>query len=125
MYIGRVKGTVTSTIKHELFKGRKLLLVVRLNLDGSESKAYDIALDDVQAGVGDVVVVLDEGSSARQVIGKRGTGPARAIIIGIVDQVAVEPARAGRLKAEKQPVKAPVGQQRGRRTSKKQKANAS
>ena len=87
MYIGRVKGTVVSTIKHPLFSGQKLMLVTRLNLDGSEAEAYDICLDDVQAGVGDVVLVVDEGSSARQIIGKRGTGPARAVIMGIVDKV--------------------------------------
>ena len=63
------------------------MLVTRLNLDGSEGLTYDICLDDVQAGVGDIVVVLDEGSSARQIIGKRGIGPARAIIISIVDKV--------------------------------------
>jgi ethanolamine utilization protein EutN len=89
MYIGRVKGTVVSTIKHPLFQGHKLMLVTRLNLDGSEADTYDICLDDVQAGVGDVVIVLDEGSSARQIIGKRGTGPARAVIMGIVDRVDV------------------------------------
>ena len=87
MYIGRVKGTLVSTIKHPLFNGHKLTLVARLNLDGSESDAYDICLDDVHAGVGDVVIVVDEGSSARQIIGKRGTGPARAVIMGIVDRV--------------------------------------
>ena len=89
MYIGRVKGTVVSTVKHSLFEGRKLMLVARLNLDGTEASAYDICLDDVQAGVGDVVVVLDEGSSARQIMGKRGTGPARAMIMGIVERVTV------------------------------------
>lgn len=90
MYIGRVKGTVVSTIKHSLFDGRKLMLVSRLELDGKESSTYDICLDDVQAGVGDVVLVLDEGSSCRQIIGKRGTGPARAVIMGIVERVTVE-----------------------------------
>ena len=89
MYIGRVSGTVTSTVKHSLFNGQKLLTVIRLDLDGIETTTYDICLDDVQAGVGDVVVVLDEGSSARQIMGKRGTGPARAIIVGIVDRVEV------------------------------------
>jgi ethanolamine utilization protein EutN len=87
MYIGRVKGTVVSTVQHPLFDGRKLLLVARLELDGRESAAYDICVDDVQAGVGDVVLVLDEGSSARQILGKRGTGPVRAVIMGIVDAV--------------------------------------
>ena len=66
MYLGRVKGTVVSTIRHKMYDGRKLLLVARPNLDGSEASAYDICIDDVQAGVGDVVLVLDEGSSARQ-----------------------------------------------------------
>lgn len=87
MYLGRVKGSVVSTIQHPLFNGRKLLLVARLNLDGSEASAYDICADAVDAGVGDVVIVLDEGGSARQVIGKRGTGPLRAVIVGIVEQV--------------------------------------
>ncbi|MBI5670746.1 MAG: EutN/CcmL family microcompartment protein [Chloroflexi bacterium] len=87
MYIGRVTGTVVSTIQHPLFDGRKLLLVTRLNLDGSETDTYDICVDAVQAGVGDVVLVLDEGGSARQIIGKRGTGPLRAVIMGIVEQV--------------------------------------
>jgi ethanolamine utilization protein EutN len=91
MYIGRVTGTVTSTIKHKLYNGQKLLTVTRLNLDGSESDLYDICLDDVQAGIGDVVVVLDEGGSARQVLRKRGTGPVRAVIIGIVDQITLQP----------------------------------
>ena len=89
MYIGRVSGTVVSTVKHPIFNGQKLLTVIRLDLDGIETTSYDICLDDVQAGVGDVVVVLDEGSSARQIMGKRGTGPARAIIVGIVDRVEV------------------------------------
>jgi microcompartment protein CcmK/EutM len=87
MYIGRVKGTVVSTVQHPQYDGRKLMLVARLELDGRESGPYDICVDDVQAGVGDVVLVLDEGSSARQILGKRGTGPVRAVIMGIVDQV--------------------------------------
>ena len=89
MYIGRVSGSVVSTIKHPLFNGQKLLMVTRLSLDGVETNIYDICIDNVQAGIGDVVVVLDEGSSARQIIGKRGTGPARAIIVGIVDKVEI------------------------------------
>ena len=86
MYIGRVKGTVVSTIKHNMYNNRKLLIVARLDLDGGETGAYDIALDDVQAGVGDVVLVIDEGSSARQILHKR-FGPARAVVMGVVDHV--------------------------------------
>ena len=91
MYIGRVTGNVVSTIKHNILNGQKLLLVTRLNLDGSDSTSYDICIDDVQAGIGDVVVVLAEGGSARQIMGKRGAGPAQAIIVGIVDRVELNP----------------------------------
>jgi ethanolamine utilization protein EutN len=87
MYIGRVKGTVVSTVQHPQYDGCKLMLVARLELDGREASAYDICVDAAQAGVGDVVLVLDEGSSARQILGKRGTGPVRAVIMGIVDAV--------------------------------------
>ena len=52
MYIGRVSGTVVATIKNELFEGRKLLVVDRLDLEGRSTTKYDIAVDMVQAGVG-------------------------------------------------------------------------
>ena len=55
MYIGRVSGTVVATIKNEMFEGRKLLVVDKLNLKGQPTAKYDIALDMVQAGVGDLV----------------------------------------------------------------------
>ena len=87
MYIGRVSGTVVATIKNELFVGRKLLLVDRLNLQGQPTARYDIAVDMVQAGVGDLVLVLDEGNSARQIVGREPNGAIRALIVGIVDQV--------------------------------------
>ena len=86
MYIGRVTGTVVSTIRHNMYDGRKLLIVARLDLTGEQTGVYDIAIDDVQAGVGDVVVVLDEGSSARQIMNKR-IGPVRAIVVGVVDRI--------------------------------------
>ena len=61
----------------------------KLDLDGQPTGYYDIAVDVVQAGVGDVVLVLDEGNSARQLIGKEPEGAIRAVIVGIVDQVSL------------------------------------
>ena len=87
MYIGRVSGTVVATIKNELFEGRKLLVVDRLDLLGQATPMYDIAVDMVQAGVGDVVLVLDEGNSARQVVDREPDGAIRAVIVGVVDEV--------------------------------------
>ena len=88
MYIGRVSGTVVATIKHEAFHGRKLLIVDRLDTDGNVTDAYDICVDMAQAGVGDRVLVLDEGNGARQVL-QLETAPVRAVIVGIVDDVEI------------------------------------
>jgi ethanolamine utilization protein EutN len=87
MYIGQVAGTVVATVKHPFFTGRKLLVVERLDLAGRPTARYDIGVDTVQAGVGDRVLVLDEGNSARQVLDVEPWGPIRAVIVGIVDEV--------------------------------------
>jgi len=87
MYIGRVFGTVVATIKHETFAGRKLLLVERLSPEGKADSKYDVAVDVVQAGVGDRVLVLDEGNSARQIVGLEPNGAIRAVVVGIIDQI--------------------------------------
>jgi len=87
MYIGRVFGTVVATIKHETFAGRKLLLVERLSPEGEADSKYDIAVDVVQAGVGDRVLVLDEGNSARQIVDLEPNGAIRAVVVGIIDQI--------------------------------------
>lgn len=88
MYIGQVAGTVVATIKHEAFNGRKLLLVERLGLDGQPTADYDICVDAARAGVGDRVLVLDEGNGARQVLGMK-TAPIRAVVVGVIDEVAL------------------------------------
>lgn len=89
MYIGLVTGTVVATVKHEAFDGRKLLIVDQLDLVGEPTGTYDICVDMVQAGVGDRVLVLDEGNGARQVL-NRAVAPVRAVIVGIVDDVVTE-----------------------------------
>ncbi len=88
MYIGKVIGTVVSTIKITHLEGRKLLLVNQLDLGGGETDNYDIAVDVVQAGPGDTVLVIDEGNGARQILGI-DPGAIRAVIVGVVDEVAL------------------------------------
>lgn len=88
MYIGKVIGTVVATIKIDHLQDRKLLLVDQLNLDGEETGYYDIAVDVVQAGPGDTVMVIDEGNGARQVLGL-DPGAIRAVIVGVVDEIAL------------------------------------
>ncbi len=88
MYIGKVIGTAVSTIKISHLQGRKLLIVDQLDLDGQETGYYDIAVDTVQAGPGDTVLVIDEGNGARQVLGL-DPGAIRAVIVGVVDEIAL------------------------------------
>lgn len=88
MYIGKVIGTVVSTIKIDHLEDRKLLIVDMLDLEGKETGYYDIAVDVVQAGLGDTVMVIDEGNGARQVLGI-DPGAVRAVIVGVVDEVSL------------------------------------
>ncbi|MDH3456323.1 MAG: EutN/CcmL family microcompartment protein [Gemmatimonadota bacterium] len=88
MYIGKVIGSVVATIKISHLEGRRLLLVNQLGLDGQESDDYDIAVDVAQAGPGDTVLVLDEGNGARQIL-QLDPGAVRAVIVGVVDEVAL------------------------------------
>lgn len=89
VYIGKVIGTVVATIKIDHLDSRKLLLVNELDLGGQETGYYDIAVDVVQAGIGDTVLVIDEGNGARQVL-ELDPGAVRAVIVGVVDEVAVK-----------------------------------
>jgi ethanolamine utilization protein EutN len=88
MYIGKVIGTVVATIKIDHLQDRKLLLVDQLNLAGEETGYYDIAVDVVQAGPGDTVMVIDEGNGERQILGL-DPGAIRAVIVGVVDEIAL------------------------------------
>ena len=89
MYIGKVIGTVVSTVKISHLEGRTLLLVDQLDLGGKETGAYDIAVDTVQAGPGDTVLVMDEGNGARQIL-ELDPGAIRAVVVGVVDEVSVD-----------------------------------
>ncbi|MFH1619435.1 MAG: EutN/CcmL family microcompartment protein [bacterium] len=87
MFIGKVIGNVWATRKHAALDGSKLLLV-----SPAEPFTEDLlgpaalAVDTVSAGIGDIVLVLDEGGSARKMLG-RESAPVRTVICGIVDQV--------------------------------------
>jgi microcompartment protein CcmK/EutM len=84
--LGRVVGTVVSTINAPAFDGRTLLLCDLLDPSGSPAGGYVIAVDSVGAGAGETVLLLDEGNSARQVLAAAGA-PIRTVVVGIVDAV--------------------------------------
>lgn len=88
MKIGRITGTVVSTIHLPIMTGKRMLLVDLLDLSGEATGDYVIAIDTVDAGAGETVLILDEGTGARQVLGEPDA-PIRAVIVGIVDDVSV------------------------------------
>ena len=86
MKIGRVAGTVVTTICSPVFENRTLLFVDLLDLNGKETGKDVIAVDAVGAGAGETVLVLDEGNGARQVL-SAPDAPVRAVVVGIVDEI--------------------------------------
>jgi ethanolamine utilization protein EutN len=90
MLIARVIGELVATQKHSSHEGRKVLLVQPLNLDGSDRGDAVVALDAVDAGVGDRVLLVTEGFSAMTAVG-RPQSPIDMAVIGFIDHVDLIP----------------------------------
>ena len=86
MLIARVLGEVVTTAKHGSHRGRKALLVQPLALDGSERGDPVVALDAVDAGAGDRVLLVTEGFSAMTSVG-RPASPIDMAVVGVIDAV--------------------------------------
>ncbi len=86
MKIARVAGTVVSTISAPIFDHQRLLLCDYLLPGGESTGDYVIAVDVVDAGAGETVLILDEGTGARQIMGET-VAPIRAVVVGIIDEV--------------------------------------
>lgn len=85
MFLARVVGEVVATIKHPHLAAQRLLLVRPEPTPGRPQAPSVIAVDTVDAGIGDRVMVADEGNTAAQVL-RKSRGPVRTVIVGVVDQ---------------------------------------
>lgn len=88
MFLARVAGTVVATRKDPKLEGRKLLIVVPVDPDGEDESGYHVAVDTVDAGYRETVLVV-RGSSARMAEGM-AEHPVDASIVGVVDSVDVD-----------------------------------
>jgi carbon dioxide concentrating mechanism protein CcmL len=88
MQIARVLGTVTSTQKEPSLRGTKFLVVQLIDDDGEPLSGYEVAADNVGAGVGEWVLI-SHGSAARQVPGSEQR-PVDTAVIAIIDTVGIE-----------------------------------
>jgi len=86
MLIARIVGELTATQKHASHEGLKLLLVQPLNLDGTDRGDAVVAVDAVDAGVGDKVLLATEGFSAMTSVG-RPNSPIDMAVIGFIDHI--------------------------------------
>ena len=86
MLIARVIGDVVATQKSPSHHGRKILVVQPLNLDGSDRGEPVLALDAVDAGIGDRVLIATEGFSAMTAVG-RPNSPIDTAVIGVIDAI--------------------------------------
>lgn len=101
MLLAEVTGTVVMSVKHPAYDGEKLLAVEPLDEHGKKTGVVILAIDRAQAGVGDRVLVLREGSGIRQIVGRdqgltvdvavKTDHPVRSMIVGIVDRVDLAP----------------------------------
>ena len=89
MLLARVKGNVVSTQKNKNLTSHKLLVVQQIDLSGNYIGKKDaIALDLIDAGIGDTVLVVQEGGAIKQILGHR-KAPVHTMIVAVVDQIEV------------------------------------
>jgi len=88
MVLGKVTGTVVSTVKHDDYLARKLYVIQPLDGDRRPAGETFLAVDTVQSGVGDTVLVMREGNGVRQIL-KREICCIRSLVVGVVDEVDV------------------------------------
>lgn len=93
MKLARVIGNVVATRKHRCFQGQKILIVQPVDENGADSGPSFLSCDNANAGPGDLVLVEQEGNTARELLGT-SKDPLHSVIVGIVDSVAVD--REGR-----------------------------
>jgi len=85
MYLARIDGTVTSTVKHETLQGFRFLIAQRLEGDGSDSGEPQVIADMIGARIGSIVLVTTDNESVRKA--SANTNPMRLAVMGIVDSV--------------------------------------
>jgi ethanolamine utilization protein EutN len=90
MVIGKVVGTVVTTISHASYKNRRLLVIQPLIMPGQAEEGDFLALDSTHAGIGDTVLVNREGNGARQVLGNPDAAVI-SVVVGIIDSVDLPP----------------------------------
>lgn len=89
MILAKITGTVVSTVKEPGYESRKILIVQPVDPSGAPKGKSFLAVDAVQAGIGDTVLVIEEGGSARMILNEPDTFTIKSVIAGIVDHITI------------------------------------
>jgi len=90
MFLAKINGNIVATQKNPSLKNHKLLLVRKIDLNGNYLGQKDeIALDLIDAGIGDTVLVVKEGAAVQQILGHKNA-PVNTMIVAIVDDMSIE-----------------------------------
>lgn len=90
MLLARVKGNIVSTQKNKYLIGHKLLITHPVDIQGNLIGNKDIvALDQTDAGIGDVVIIVQEGDAVQQMLGHENS-PVNTMVIAIVDNIDIQ-----------------------------------
>ena len=92
MKIAKVIGNLVSTMKTHSHKDMKIMAVCPIDLEGNSAGDTFLALDIAQAGIGDTVLIMQEGNSNRQLT-NRPDGAIDAVIVGVIDYIDTEKGR--------------------------------
>ena len=89
MFLAKVKGNIVSTQKNKYLVGHKLLLTHPIDINGEMVGKNDmIALDHTDAGIGDTVIVVQEGDAVQQILGHKNS-PVNTMVVAVVDNIEV------------------------------------
>ncbi len=87
MLLAKVKGNLVSTQKNSYLVGHKLLLVHPIDLDNKFIGKKDVvAIDTVNAGIGDTVLLVQEGKAVQQILGHK-KAPVHSVVVAVVDSI--------------------------------------
>jgi ethanolamine utilization protein EutN len=87
MTLGIVIGNIVSTERAIGYHGKTILIIQPIDPSGKAKGKTYLAVDTVQAGVGDTVLTLDEGNSGRQSVNEPQTYTIKLVVVGIVDSI--------------------------------------
>jgi len=89
MFLAKIKGNIVSTQKNKFLIGHKLLIVHPIDYNGNLVGQKDfIALDQIDAGIGDSVIVVQEGDAVEQILGHTNA-PVNTMVIAIIDDIEI------------------------------------